>query len=232
MMIGVLTLARLQSAVLSCVPVLTVTVGAARAARGVAPEADRRARGRARRRRAVHRDGVSAGRLRSAAVGVRRRRRAGGSRELTVCVREVPEVPQPLQDQVPPEEGSGAKVTCAPELIVALAVCVPLMTAVMVVAGQRRRARHRDRVNLSRDRAAAIGVAAQSPSTRQSGIRSACGTCRRCRSRTMTSYRPRSASERRLPKRRKQPLRWQDDAPLMTGPMVVAGQVGGVTTAP
>ena len=54
----------------------------------------------------------------------------------TVCVLEVPEVPQPFQDQVPPEEGSGAKVTCAPELTVALAVCVPLMTAVMVVAGQ------------------------------------------------------------------------------------------------
>lgn len=54
----------------------------------------------------------------------------------TVCVREVPDVPQPLQDQVPPEEGSGAKATCAPELTVALAVCVPLITAVIVVAGQ------------------------------------------------------------------------------------------------
>ena len=59
---------------------------------------------------------------------------------LTVCVREVPDVPQPLQDQLPPEEGSGAKATCAPELTVALAVWVPLMTAVMVVAGQGRRA--------------------------------------------------------------------------------------------
>jgi hypothetical protein len=54
----------------------------------------------------------------------------------TVCVLEVPEVPQPIQDHVPPEEGSGAKVTCAPELTVALAVCVPLITAVIVVAGQ------------------------------------------------------------------------------------------------
>jgi len=54
----------------------------------------------------------------------------------TVCVREVPDVPQPLQDQVPPEEGSGAKATCAPELTVALDVCVPLITAVIVVAGQ------------------------------------------------------------------------------------------------
>ena len=55
---------------------------------------------------------------------------------LTVCVREVPEVPQPDQDQLPPEEGSGAKATDAPELMVALAVWVPLMTAVIVVAGQ------------------------------------------------------------------------------------------------
>ena len=55
---------------------------------------------------------------------------------LTVCVREVPEVPQPDQDQLPPEAGSGAKATDAPELMVALAVWVPLMTAVMVVAGQ------------------------------------------------------------------------------------------------
>jgi hypothetical protein len=54
----------------------------------------------------------------------------------TVCVREVPEVPQPVQDQLPPVDGSGAKATCAPELIVALAVWVPLMTAVIVVAGQ------------------------------------------------------------------------------------------------
>ena len=55
---------------------------------------------------------------------------------LTVCVRELPVVPQPDQDQVPPEAGSGAKATDAPELMVALAVWVPLMTAVMVVAGQ------------------------------------------------------------------------------------------------
>jgi hypothetical protein len=53
---------------------------------------------------------------------------------LTVCVREVPDVPQPLQAQLPPEEGSGAKATDAPEATVALAVCTPLMTAVIVVA--------------------------------------------------------------------------------------------------
>jgi hypothetical protein len=41
---------------------------------------------------------------------------------LTVCVREVPEVPQPLHDQLPPEEGNGAKATDAPEATVALAV--------------------------------------------------------------------------------------------------------------
>ena len=55
---------------------------------------------------------------------------------LTVCVREVPEVPQPDHDQLPPEAGSGAKATDAPEVMVALAVWVPLMTAVIVVAGQ------------------------------------------------------------------------------------------------
>lgn len=55
---------------------------------------------------------------------------------LTVCVREVPEVPQPDQAQLPPEAGRGAKATDAPELMVALAVWVPLITAVMVVAGQ------------------------------------------------------------------------------------------------
>jgi hypothetical protein len=54
----------------------------------------------------------------------------------TVCVREVPDVPQPLHDQLPPEAGSGAKATDAPELMVALAVWVPLMTAVIVVAVQ------------------------------------------------------------------------------------------------
>src|SRR5262245_5244155 len=55
---------------------------------------------------------------------------------LTVCVRDVPEVPQPLQDQLPPEEGVGAKATEEPELIVAFAVCVPLMNGTIVVAGQ------------------------------------------------------------------------------------------------
>ncbi|HEV7609989.1 MAG TPA: hypothetical protein VGO61_21830 [Steroidobacteraceae bacterium] len=54
----------------------------------------------------------------------------------TVCVREVPDVPQPLHDQLPPDDGRGAKATCAPEATVALAVCVPLITAVIVVAGQ------------------------------------------------------------------------------------------------
>ena len=34
---------------------------------------------------------------------------------LTVCVREVPEVPQPDHDQLPPEAGSGAKATDAPD---------------------------------------------------------------------------------------------------------------------
>jgi hypothetical protein len=55
---------------------------------------------------------------------------------LTVWVRALPEVPQPDHDQLPPEAGSGAKATDAPEVMVALAVWVPLMTAVIVVAGQ------------------------------------------------------------------------------------------------
>jgi hypothetical protein len=46
---------------------------------------------------------------------------------LTVCWRAVPEVPQPLHDQLPPDDGVGAKITCAPELMVALAVWTPLM---------------------------------------------------------------------------------------------------------
>ena len=54
----------------------------------------------------------------------------------TVCVLALPAVPQPLQDQLPPEVGVGAKTTCAPDATVALAVEVPLMTAPMVVAGQ------------------------------------------------------------------------------------------------
>jgi hypothetical protein len=133
MMIGVLTVARAHSAALICAPVLAVTV---------APPAPP----------VVERPkpiGVPDGGggveftvmvwarvdcvpqvLVCVAVAVQE---AVGN---TVCVREVPDVPQPLQDQVPPEEGSGAKATCAPELTVALDVCVPLITAVIVVAGQ------------------------------------------------------------------------------------------------
>jgi hypothetical protein len=48
----------------------------------------------------------------------------------------LPEVPHPAHDQLPPEVGVGEKATCAPEATVALAVCVPLMTAPIVVAGQ------------------------------------------------------------------------------------------------
>lgn len=54
----------------------------------------------------------------------------------TVCVRDVPEVPQPDQDQLPPEVGVGAKATDAPEATVALEVDEPLMTAPIVVAVQ------------------------------------------------------------------------------------------------
>jgi hypothetical protein len=51
-------------------------------------------------------------------------------------VREVPVVPQPDHDQLPPEAGVGAKATEAPDATVALADCAPLMTGPMVVAGQ------------------------------------------------------------------------------------------------
>jgi hypothetical protein len=54
----------------------------------------------------------------------------------TVWVRELPEVPQPDQDQLPPEVGVGAKATDAPVATVAAEVCAPLMTGPMVVAGQ------------------------------------------------------------------------------------------------
>lgn len=54
----------------------------------------------------------------------------------TVCVREEPEVPQPDQDQLPPEVGVGEKATDAPEATVALEDDAPLMTGPMVVAGQ------------------------------------------------------------------------------------------------
>src|SRR5262245_54592670 len=46
---------------------------------------------------------------------------------VTVCVREVPAVPQPLHDQLPPVDGVGANTTCAPELMVALDAWLPLM---------------------------------------------------------------------------------------------------------
>jgi hypothetical protein len=55
---------------------------------------------------------------------------------LTVCWRAVPEVPQPFQDQLPPDDGSGAKVTCVPELMAALAVWAPLMNGVIAVGLQ------------------------------------------------------------------------------------------------
>ena len=51
-------------------------------------------------------------------------------------MRELPDVPQPDQAQLPPEVGVGAKATDAPEATVALEVDEPLMTGPMVVAGQ------------------------------------------------------------------------------------------------
>ena len=54
----------------------------------------------------------------------------------TICVRDVPVVPQPDHDQLPPEVGVGEKATEAPEATVALADDAPLMTGPMVVAGQ------------------------------------------------------------------------------------------------
>jgi hypothetical protein len=53
-----------------------------------------------------------------------------------VCSREVPDVPHPLHDQLPPDAGSGLRVTCVPEFALALAdwVRVPL-TEVYAVIG-------------------------------------------------------------------------------------------------
>jgi hypothetical protein len=55
---------------------------------------------------------------------------------LTVCWRAVPEVPQPLHDQLPPDAGVGAKITCTPALTLALAVWTPLMNGVIAVGLQ------------------------------------------------------------------------------------------------
>jgi hypothetical protein len=41
-----------------------------------------------------------------------------------VCSREEPEVPHPLQDQVPPVVGSGLRVAAVPVVAAALALCV------------------------------------------------------------------------------------------------------------
>jgi hypothetical protein len=41
-----------------------------------------------------------------------------------VCSREEPEVPHPLHDQVPPEVGSGLRVTWVPVVAATLAVWV------------------------------------------------------------------------------------------------------------
>lgn len=45
---------------------------------------------------------------------------------VTVCSREVPEVPHPVQFQDPPETGCGPNCTELPALIVVLAVCCQL----------------------------------------------------------------------------------------------------------
>lgn len=45
---------------------------------------------------------------------------------VTVCSREVPEVPHPVQLQDPPETGCGPNCTELPALIVTLAVCCQL----------------------------------------------------------------------------------------------------------
>ncbi|HEU4781626.1 MAG TPA: hypothetical protein VFS58_17230 [Steroidobacteraceae bacterium] len=45
-------------------------------------------------------------------------------------------MPQPVHDQLPPEDGVGAKATCAPDAMVAADVCVPLMYGTIAVAGQ------------------------------------------------------------------------------------------------
>ena len=41
-----------------------------------------------------------------------------------VCSRDEPDKPHPLQDQLPPETGSGLSVTWEPEFAATLAVCV------------------------------------------------------------------------------------------------------------
>ena len=109
-MIGVLTLARPHSAWLICVPVLAVTVAppappvvARPKPTGVPPPLELL-------------DDPFTVMLNACVelvpqllryVAVAEHEEVG----LTVCVREVPEVPQPLHDQVPPVDGVGANVT-------------------------------------------------------------------------------------------------------------------------
>ena len=134
MMIGVLTLARPHSAWLICVPVLAVTVAPP------APPVVARPKPTGDPPLLLLDDPFTV--MLNACVelvpqlfryvAVAEHEDVG----LTVCVREVPEVPQPLHDHVPPEDGVGANATDWPDVIVALEVCVPLMNGTMAVAGQ------------------------------------------------------------------------------------------------
>src|SRR5262245_43071175 len=135
MMIGVLTVARAHSAALICAPVLAVTV-----APPVPPVALRP------KPIGVLPPGVEPPLLLPpvftviACVCVERvpqllvyvavaEHDAVGT---TDCVRDVPDVPQPVHDQLPPEAGVGAKFTVVPDVTVAFAVFTPLITGTMV----------------------------------------------------------------------------------------------------
>ena len=228
MMIGVLTLARPHSAWLICVPVLAVTVAPP------APPVVARPNPTGEPPLLLLDDPLTV--MLNACVelvpqlfryvAVAEQEDVG----LTVCVREVPEVPHPLHDQVPPEDGVGAKATDWPDVIVALAVCVPLMNGTMAVAGQVDvlTVMLWTRVELVPQLLTYVAVAEQDavgktvcvlalpavPQPLQDQLPPDVGVGAK------TTCAPDATVALAV------------EAPLMTAPMVVAGQVGGVTTAP
>jgi hypothetical protein len=110
MMIGVLTLARPHSAALICVPVLAVTVAPP------APPVVERPKPTGVPPPLLLLDDPFTVMLNACVEFVPQLLRYVAVAEhedvgLTFWVRDVPEVPQPLHDQVPPEEGVGANAT-------------------------------------------------------------------------------------------------------------------------
>ena len=150
----------------------------------------------------------------------------------TVCVREVPDVPQPLQDQLPPDDGSGAKATEAPELMVALAVCVPLITAVIVVAGQEGGVVVTVMLWTCDDVVPQLLVCVTVAEQEAVGNTVWVRELPEVPQPDQDQLPPEVGVGAKATDAPEATVALEVDAPLMTGPMVVAGQAGGVTTAP